>query len=103
MKTKKEKKVAVEVTVPEENNEAAEVVTEKPEKPTKEEPKAKITKDEKVKVESRPGMLRRKVIELGKKATIEKLLNDTELMEKYLQHKNWVTNDFAKLQERMTK
>ena len=48
--------------------------------------------------ESRPNMLKRKILEYGgETVTIEKLIADAELLTKYSNHKSWIKNDFAKL------
>ena len=63
--------------------------------------KAKKVKEEKVKVEkaeTRPNMLKRKILE--GLDTIEALYADEELVAKYENHKAWIKNDFAKIQNK---
>lgn len=52
------------------------------------------SKEVKEKVESRPAMLKRKI---AANATLEDLLQDPELLEKYNNHKSWIKNDFNKI------
>lgn len=80
----------------------ATTATKKPEvkKPeTKATPAPAVKKVKKEKPESRPAMLARRMKEI-KECTVEKLMEDKELLARYENHKAWIKNDFKALSKK---